>query len=85
MQREWPLGEDTARQSPFEMRIYYTLLQMGYQANAHYDSGDGLHVIDIALLPQAKVPFKIAVEVDGNTHFLYEDYRLDRAPKVPTR
>lgn len=58
---------------------------MGYQAHEHYDSGDGLHEIDIALLPQKGIPVKIAVEADGNKHFLYEDCRLHNAPEPATR
>ena len=58
---------------------------MGFEAIGHYDSGDGLHYIDIALVPQKGVPCKIAVEVDGATHFLFEDFRLDRSPEPGKR
>lgn len=85
IQQKWPLRDYHGRQSPFERNIYYALVQMGYQAVASYDSADGLHFIDIALLPQKKLPCKIAVEADGGTHFLYEDYRLENAPKYATR
>lgn len=85
VQQQWPLRDDKQTQSPFELNIYYSLVQMGYQPVPSYDSEDGLHFIDIALLPQKKLPCKIAVEADGGTHFLYEDYRLDQAPQFPTR
>ena len=58
---------------------------MGYQADQQYDCGDGLHEIDIALLPQSGIPVQVAVEVDGETHFLYEDYRLQHSPEPATR
>lgn len=58
---------------------------MGYEAVPNYDSDDGLRFIDIALLPQKKLPCKIAVEADGVTHFLHEDYRLQNAPQHATR
>ena len=85
IQQQWPLREPHGKQSPFELNIYYTLVQMGYQAVPSYDSEDGLHFIDIALLPQKKLPCKIAVEADGGSHFLYEDYRLENAPGFATR
>ena len=85
IQQQWPLRELGGTQSPFELKIYYSLVQMGYQAVPSYDSEDGLHFIDIALLPQKQLPCKIAVEADGGTHFLYEDYRLGNAPQPATR
>ena len=51
----------------------------------HYDSGDGLHFIDIVLLPQRRIPAKIAVEADGVSHFLFEDYRLQFGPTPAKR
>ncbi|KAL0050383.1 hypothetical protein WJX82_010131 [Trebouxia sp. C0006] len=50
------------------------------QASGCCDSEDGLHPVDIALLPQAKVPCKVAIEADGEFHFLYESYKLDKGP-----
>ncbi|KAL3146839.1 hypothetical protein ABBQ38_014813 [Trebouxia sp. C0009 RCD-2024] len=86
VQQQWPLATDPAgKQSPFELKIYFTLLNMGYEAITTYDSDDGLHFIDIALLPQKKLPCKIAIEADGISHFLYEDYRLQNAPHPATR
>ncbi len=59
-----------------------TLLNLDYslEAIANHSSEDGMHSIDIALLPQAKVPCKVAIEVDGVPHFLYESYKLDKGP-----
>ena len=51
-----------------------------WQVKEHYDAGNGLHQIDMVLLPQPKIPFRIAVQVDGRSHFLYEDYRLQHGP-----
>ena len=86
VQQQWPLSRDpVGKQSPFELKIYYTLINMGYEAITSYDSEDGLHFIDIALLPQKKLPCKIAVEADGISHFVYEDYRLQNAPQPATR
>ena len=58
---------------------------MGYQAFEHYDSGDGLHEIDIALPAQPRIPIRVAIEADGCHHFLYEDYRLHQSPEPATR
>lgn len=80
VQLEWPLRRQPAGRSRFEDRIYYMLQQMGYEVIAGHDSEDGLHPIDIALLPQAKVPCKVAIEADGEYHFLYESYKLDKGP-----
>lgn len=55
-----------------------------FDAIAHHSSENGLHSIDIALLPQAKLPCKVAIEVDGVSHFLYESYKLDKGP-IPTK
>ena len=55
------------------------------QVQEHYDTGDGLHIIDIAMLPQQGIPSWIAVEADGSSHFLYEDYRLQFGPATATR
>ncbi|DBA88400.1 TPA: hypothetical protein ACH3X2_004893 [Trebouxia sp. C0005] len=85
VQTEWPLHQVETLRSPFEEHVYHTFLQMGYQAISHYDSGDGLHYIDIAMLPQPKVPCKVAIEADGHTHYLFEDYRLDKGPHPGTR
>lgn len=62
-----------------------SLLQMGYQAMEHYDSGDGLHEIDVVLLPQEGIPVKVAIEADGIFHYLYEDLRLLRLPEPAVR
>lgn len=86
VQQQWPLTTDPlGKQSPFELKIYSTLLNMGYEAITTFDSDDGLHFIDIALLPQKKLPCKVAIEADGISHFLYEDYRLQNAPHPATR
>ncbi|DBA73296.1 TPA: hypothetical protein ACH3X1_011352 [Trebouxia sp. C0004] len=37
------------------------------------------------MLPQPKVPCKVAIEADGHTHYLFEDYRLDKGPHPGTR
>ena len=72
-------------QSVNEKRTIHYLRLMGYEVIEHCDSGDGLHFIDAALLPSATVPCKIAIEVDGTPHFLYEDFRLDKGPNPATR
>ena len=73
------------KQTPFETEIYFTLLKMGYQALFGHASEDGLHAIDIALLPQGNLPCKVAVEADGGFHFLHEDCRLDNTVQPATR
>ena len=85
--QQWPLSAnpEPSRESRSGIQVYHTLLQMGYQADQQYDCGDGLHEIDIALLPQSGIPVKVAVEVDGLPHFLYEDSRLQHSPEPATR
>ena len=83
--QRWPFSAQLSEESRSGIQVYHTLLQMGYQASQSYDSGDGLHEIDIALLPQSGIPVKVAVEVDGLPHFLYEDSRLQHSPEPATR
>ena len=85
IQARWPLLEQRDLKSVFERRIFSHLLIMGYDAVQHYDSCYGLHYIDIALLPSAKVPCKLAIEADGKLHFLYEDVRLGKSPNPAVR
>ncbi len=64
--------------------LTFLKLDCRYGAIAHHVSEDGMHSIDIALLPQAKVPCKVAIEVDGFPQFLYETCKLDKGP-IATR
>ncbi|DBA81044.1 TPA: hypothetical protein ACH3X2_007246 [Trebouxia sp. C0005] len=81
---EWPSPELPSIRSPTEAYIFRVIQLMGFDAIAHHSSENGLHSIDIALLPQAKLPCKVAIEVDGVSHFLYESYKLDKGP-IPTK
>ena len=85
--QQWPMSAkpQPSEESRSGIQTYHTLLHMGYQALQSHDSGDGLHEIDIALLPQSGIPVKVAVEVDGEPHFLYEDCRLQHSPEPATR
>ena len=85
VEQRWPLSPQLSEESRFGIEVYRTLMQMGYQASQAHDCGDGLHEIDIALLPQIGIPVKVAVEVDGEFHFLYEDCRLQHSPEPATR
>ena len=85
IQTEGPLIGNESLHSNFENRVFRHLLIMGYEAIQHFDSGHGLHIIDLVLLPSAKVPCKIAIEADGKPHFLHEDCRLDKSPNLATR
>ena len=85
IQQQWPLHELVTQQSPFEIKVYHTLLQMGYEAHLSHECEDGLHNIDVALPPQRNLPCKVAVEADGYTHFLHEDFRLDNMVQRATR
>ena len=85
IQTEGPLIDNEPLKSSFENRVFCHLLLMGYEAIQHFDSGHGLHFIDLVLLPSAKVPCKIAIEADGKPHFLHEDFRLDKSPNPATR
>ena len=58
---------------------------MGYHALPSHQSEDGLHDIDMALLPQKNLRHKVAVEADGWSHYLYEDFGMDSAVKPATR
>ncbi|KAL0050056.1 hypothetical protein WJX82_003636 [Trebouxia sp. C0006] len=84
VQLEWPMPKPSSTRSQNEMYIFNVIQLMGYVAIAHHVSEDGMHSIDIALLPQAKVPCKVAIEVDGFPHFLYETCKLDKGP-IATR
>ena len=85
IQQQWPLRELVIRQTQFEIKVYHTLLQMGYQAHLSHECEDGLHAIDVALLPQRNLPCKVAIEADGPVHFLHEDFRLDNMVQPATR
>ena len=87
LEQRWPFSPESRswKESDTGIQVHHTLLQLGYQALLSYECGDGLHKTDIALLPQSGIPVKVAVEVDGESHFLYEDSRLQRSPKPATR
>ena len=86
VEQRWPfMLEGQQTESQFGQEVCHTLLYMGYQTVQHHDAGDGLHRIDTAFLPQSSLPLKVAVEADGENHYLYEDCRLQGSPEPATR
>ena len=87
VRQQWPLPSHPAESedSRFGASVSLILQLMGYQALQLYEAGDGLHEVDIALLPQRDIPVKVAIELDGQTHYLYEDCKLQYSPEPARR